>query len=213
MSEREFTFQAFERLTPDLSPPQRLRVFLGIEADMQGEAWRVLTDRCAWRTRELLAEHRLGPFATTEEIVAEIAAIVAVEECWREIKGIPLGYPVQPEQPRPRGRATPSDQGTVHHPELETLRAIPSAEFVPTLTGRDPDRAGYIQCPLHGDGNERTPSLHVSDTEAAWHCFGCDTGGGIFEFYAALHDTHVPAGREFFTFADRLAGALKAGER
>ncbi|KKM67808.1 hypothetical protein LCGC14_1467430 [marine sediment metagenome] len=52
-------------------------------------------------------------------------------------------------------------------------------------------------CPVHGDGTDRNPSgvLHL-DTNR-WHCFGCNSGGSMFDlliafgkaphFLAALH--------------------------
>lgn len=102
------------------------------------------------------------------------------------------------QRPRPaNGRAASSEW-------LESLRAIPSAVFVPYLTGGE-NLDGFVICPLH---DERTPSLHVSADSAAWHCFGCHRDGGIFEFYAALTGREVPAGREFIKFADELREAL-----
>ena len=41
-----------------------------------------------------------------------------------------------------------------------------------------------VTCPFHKDGQERTPSLSVKG--AHWRCFGCDTGGTVIDFAAAL---------------------------
>jgi hypothetical protein len=77
---------------------------------------------------------------------------------------------------------------------FDDLRQVPSAWFVPALTGRE--RVGrYVQCPLHDDDR---PSLHVSDQDASWFCHGCSRGGGLPEFYCAIHDRSVPTDRNEF---------------
>ena len=104
MSEREFSIPAFERLTPDLTGPERLAVFLGLPVDMQTEAWADLGGRIEAQGRERFAEERLGGWATPQEIADEIATI------WRdEVRHVPLGG-VEPAKQRgvprrPQGRA------------------------------------------------------------------------------------------------------------
>lgn len=96
---------------------------------------------------------------------------------------------------------------------IEQLREIPSAVFVPALTRREPNRQHKVQCPFHDDGQERTPSLHVSNDAPHWHCFGCTRGGDLFDFYATFHSRPVPTGREFIHFAREVATALSRGGR
>lgn len=38
------------------------------------------------------------------------------------------------------------------------------------------------RCPFHSGGNERTPSLHYSDTKNIYHCFGCHSSGNKIDF-------------------------------
>ena len=45
--------------------------------------------------------------------------------------------------------------------------------------GYEPNRAGYINCPVH---NEKTPSLKVYPGDGGWHCFGCGAGGSVINF-------------------------------
>lgn len=67
----------------------------------------------------------------------------------------------------------------------DPLRDIPPALYVEILTGRAVGRDGKIACPFHDD---RTPSLHVyEDPDRGWMCFGCDQGGDIYNFGAALY--------------------------
>jgi hypothetical protein len=41
-------------------------------------------------------------------------------------------------------------------------------------------------CPFHKGGNERTPSLHISDTEKTFFCYGCSARGDIFDFIGMI---------------------------
>jgi hypothetical protein len=94
------------------------------------------------------------------------------------------------------------------------VRSIPSAQFVPLLTGHEVDSAGFVQCPFHKNGQERTPSLHVSAVESRWYCHAtdCQQGGGLPEFYALLHGRGVPRGsHEFIKFVYEIKDAVSGG--
>ena len=54
------------------------------------------------------------------------------------------------------------------------------------LYGCPPNRAGFIRCPFHGGGNEKTPSCHL--TERFFKCFACQEGGDVIKFTARLFD-------------------------
>jgi ferredoxin len=56
--------------------------------------------------------------------------------------------------------------------------------YIEALTGREVKR-GFVQCPFHGDGDERTASLHT--TGNLWYCHGCGAGGSIYDFGALLY--------------------------
>lgn len=38
------------------------------------------------------------------------------------------------------------------------------------------------QCPFHGDGVERTPSMAVDDERGSYFCYGCGAKGNVFDF-------------------------------
>jgi hypothetical protein len=78
-----------------------------------------------------------------------------------------------PAPPRPRSAVRPRQDRD------DPLLEIPAAEYVAALTGRRPDARGYVQCPFHKGGEERTPSLYLYD-DGGWFCFGCRTGGSIY---------------------------------
>jgi hypothetical protein len=90
------------------------------------------------------------------------------------------------------------------------LRAIPTADYVRALTGRLADRAGKISCPFHEDD---TPSLQLY-AGGTFYCFGCQFGGSIYDFAAALWLPGRPGcrrlrGDEFTGIRQRLAALLE----
>ena len=52
------------------------------------------------------------------------------------------------------------------------------------LYGYEPDRKGFIRCPFHGGGNEKTPSCHLK--ERYFKCFACQEGGDVIKFVEKL---------------------------
>ena len=67
------------------------------------------------------------------------------------------------------------------------FQAVKDAVTVPDaamLYGFPPNRAGFIRCPFHGGGNEKTPSCHLK--ERYFKCFACQTGGSVIDFTARL---------------------------
>lgn len=67
----------------------------------------------------------------------------------------------------------------------DPFASIDAERYIHALTGREA-RRGFFACPFHGDGDERTPSLHATGT--VWHCQACKLGGTIYDFGAALWD-------------------------
>ncbi len=200
MSVRAFTLPTFERLTPDLTGPERLAVFLGLPVDMQSEAWMELGRRIEAQSRERFAEERLGGWATSQEIADEIALI------WRgEIRGIPLGG-VEPAK-REASRGVPAARGR----DDDALMEISPTVYVAILTGREIGRDGKVDCPFHDGGDERTASLHVYDDPArGWYCFACGRGGTIVDLAAELYGIE-PRGQGFHDIRRRLIDELLGG--
>jgi hypothetical protein len=103
----------------------------------------------------------------------------------------------------PRQRAEPG----MHN---DPLRRIPATVYVEKLTGNE-DVGGFVTCPFHGGGNERTPSLKC--TGDLWACYACEApigkqcmGGNIYDFAALLWDVPAPPrGVDFQQVYDRLA--------
>ena len=112
-----------------------------------------------------------------------------------------------PDPPGRPARSRPA-QRRAHHELDEALLAIPAADYVATLTGLRPTRAGKVNCPFHED---RTPSLQLYE-DGSFYCFGCDRGGTIYDFAAQLWGTGTKR-REFLELRARLADELAIGAR
>ena len=112
------------------------------------------------------------------------------------------------EEPEPAPRPAPRAAAPIEwHGDLGDIRRIPSAWYVPTLTGREVERGGYVRCLFHDDDR---PSLHVSAEDARWHCFGCEREGGLPEFFCALQGRPVPTiPREFKRLVCDISDALR----
>lgn len=44
------------------------------------------------------------------------------------------------------------------------------------------DRRGFIRCPFHAGGAERTPSLQIYSGYKGFYCRACGTGGDVIKF-------------------------------
>ena len=59
---------------------------------------------------------------------------------------------------------------------------------VAEMYGFTPDAAGFIRCPFHDNGNERTPSLKIYPEHRGFYCHACGTGGDVTKFIQLLFD-------------------------
>lgn len=90
--------------------------------------------------------------------------------------------------------------GDTFDAEKARLEGIEAVDYVVRLTGVEPNRAGYLHCPLPGH-DERTPSFSCRETR--WRCYGCNEHGSIYELAGILWD--LPRrGADFRRIHDRL---------
>lgn len=125
----------------------------------------------------------------------------------RAIAALPLW--LRPAAAPARGGGPVRDQGD------DPLRTIPATSYVPELSGRPLDRRGYCRCPLHGDGQERTPSLLAGGRDPAlWHCFACGAGGSVYDLAASLAGYALPLrGAAFIAVRDELQRHYATGRQ
>lgn len=82
-------------------------------------------------------------------------------------------------------------------PESKILEIASAADIVQVISSYvDLKRAGKDYrgvCPFHGD---KDPSFYVSPAKSIFHCFGCATGGSVFNFIMKMENlTFVEAAR------------------
>lgn len=63
---------------------------------------------------------------------------------------------------------------------------------VAEMYGFEPSREGFIHCPFHDNGNERTPSLKVYPGHNGFYCHACTAGGSVIDFVMKLFDIPFP---------------------
>jgi len=137
-------------------------------------------------------------FKTGERVPVEVEDLAVEVYALEQVAGDLADPPATAERPSGAPLAAPAD---LHDP----LAAIPPPLYVELLTGRERGRDGKIACPFHDD---RTPSLEVYDDPAdGWFCFGCERGGTIIDFGAALYGIE-PRGASFGELRRRLAAGL-----
>jgi CHC2 zinc finger len=117
----------------------------------------------------------------------------------------------------PREKRRSQDRGTASRSSRSTrvvfdrwgdpLHAIPAREYVQALAGVDVSSSGRLRCPLP-DHEDKSPSFHVYDD--GWRCFGCNRGGSIIDFFAALYGLE-PRGSGYREIRQRLLADLGLG--
>lgn len=107
--------------------------------------------------------------------------------------------------PRPAPEFEPRDPDP-----NDTLASISPRMYFPRLTGREVGRNGKAQCFSHGDGKERTPSLHVWDAPTrGWACYGCGIGGDIYSLAGRLWDLDWKQADDFKAIRARLVREMR----
>jgi hypothetical protein len=92
----------------------------------------------------------------------------------------------------------PVEKGNGLLPSERIKAAISVKDFVSQFVELSPSGTGL--CPFHEDNN---PSFNVNDEENYWHCFACNKGGSVIDFYMVLQ------GCDFQTAVRKLSEQLR----
>lgn len=74
------------------------------------------------------------------------------------------------------------------HEDFEIITHSITMQQVAEVYGFKINRKGFMRCPFHANGSERTPSLKVYQGYRGFHCKGCGAGGDIIRFVELLNN-------------------------
>jgi len=98
---------------------------------------------------------------------------------------------------RPKQTNANGDNGLL--PSERIKAAISVKDFVSQFVELSPNGVGL--CPFHDDNN---PSFNVNDSAGYWHCFACNRGGSVIDFWMELNDC------DFKTAVRELSGQMSS---
>jgi hypothetical protein len=133
-------------------------------------------------------------------------------ECEDAVEDANGGYdPPEPsKRHQPMRRSTASSAikpGAVALSDDDPLKSIEPRVYVEALTGEVVPANGMMRCPLP-DHDDHTPSFQVLSSH--WRCFGCNRGGSVIDFAAALYGIE-PRGSGYVEIRRRLLADLGVG--
>lgn len=74
------------------------------------------------------------------------------------------------------------------HEDFEIVTHSITMQQVAEAYGFQSNKKGFIRCPFHGNGLERTPSLKIYPGHRGFHCKGCGVGGDVIRFVELLNN-------------------------
>jgi len=74
------------------------------------------------------------------------------------------------------------------HEDFEIVIHSITMQQVAEAYGFQINRKGFMRCPFHANGSERTPSLKVYPGHRGFHCKACGVGGDVIRFVELLNN-------------------------
>jgi DNA primase len=91
-----------------------------------------------------------------------------------------------------------------------TIKSMLTMPEVARMYGYEPNAAGFLRCPFHGGGNERTGSMKIYSGDGGFCCFGCHEAGDVIRFVMKLFNLPFRAACERLNADFRLGIDLHA---
>jgi hypothetical protein len=118
---------------------------------------------------------------------------------FERFRNIAAPAPAQAEKTsNARLKRTTSDNG-ISLPSERIKQTLPLRAFVSQYV--ELSASGTCCCPFHDDN---VPSFSVNEEEGYWHCFACEKGGSVIDFWMTLNDC------DFQTAIRDLAGQISS---
>ncbi len=109
------------------------------------------------------------------------------------------------------------------HEDFEIVTHSITMQQVAEVYGFQVNRKGFMRCPFHANGSERTPSLKVYQGYRGFHCKACGTGGDVIRFVELLNNLtskeammelvtifHIPISTDIDVSTDTIERAKQA---
>lgn len=74
----------------------------------------------------------------------------------------------------------------------DVIKAALTMPQVAEMYGFTPTQSGFIRCPFHSGGTERTPSLKLYGGQKGFYCYSCHASGTVIDFAMKLFDVPFP---------------------
>lgn len=74
------------------------------------------------------------------------------------------------------------------HEDFEIITHSITMQQVADAYGFQVNRKGFMRCPFHSNGSERTPSLKIYQGYRGFHCKACGIGGDVIRFVELLYN-------------------------
>lgn len=93
------------------------------------------------------------------------------------------------------------------------IKAALTMPQVAELYGFTPTQSGFIRCPFHSGGTERTPSLKLYGGKKGFYCYSCHASGTVIDFAMKLFDIPFPEAVKKLNADFRLGLSLERPNR
>jgi hypothetical protein len=124
----------------------------------------------------------LAPALSSQIMVLEDREMVP-QPVFERFRNIAAPTPAQTEIMRNEQLHQTTTENSIGLPSERIKKTLPLREFVSQYVELSATGTGC--CPFHEDAH---PSFSLNEEEGYWHCFACNKGGSIIDFWMTLND-------------------------